>query len=452
VVKEIPLAFQQQMKGLLGNDYNLFVEVIGGESPVSLRFNPRKPAKENLFQDEIDGSVVWHPEAVYLKSRPVFTLDPAFHAGAYYVQEASSMFVGEALKQHVDFSKPLKVLDLCAAPGGKTTLVADLLNEDSLLVANEVIKTRVGVLKENLLKWGFANHIVVNHDPEEFADLEGFFDVVLVDAPCSGEGLFRKDKDASLHWSEEAVNTCSARQRRILQAAAMCVAPDGILLYSTCTYNTSENRENVNWFVKNHDFEVQELAIDNFGGIVETKPGYQFYPHKIKGEGFFLAVLKNKGGNEDFINSRIKLNRLPVKQVEELGKWLRTPEKFDFYLKKEGDVIAVPQDLTAEYGTVLKALFKRSSGFEIGVFKGKDFIPSHALALSVEWNEKLPQLSVSKENALLYLKRESFDVSAKENGWHLVMYQSLALGWAKVLGDRINNYLPKEWRIRMDLE
>src|SRR5690606_29701854 len=182
-------------------------------------------------------------------------------------------------------SKPLKVLDLCAAPGGKTTLIADLLNDQSLLVANEVIKSRVGILKENVLKWGFQNYIITNHDSEEFADLEGFFDLVLVDAPCSGEGLFRKDPEAINHWSEEAVQTCSARQRRILQAAAMAVASGGTLIYSTCTYNDFENSGNVSWFIKDQEFKEFRLDLANFEGLAEQEFGYQFYPHKIKGEG-----------------------------------------------------------------------------------------------------------------------------------------------------------------------
>ncbi len=452
MIKELPEAFQSQMKELLGDEFSDFQHVLSGDSPVSVRFNSRKSPDQPLFADLSDGPVAWHSEAIYLKSRPVFTLDPAFHAGAYYVQEASSMFIKEALTQHVDFSKPLKVLDLCAAPGGKTTLLADLLNEQSLLVANEVIRGRVGILKENMQKWGFINSLVTNHDPEEFADLEGFFDLVLVDAPCSGEGLFRKDKEAFDHWSLDAVNTCSARQRRILQAAAMCVAPGGTLLYSTCTYNQEENKNNVSWFSKIHDFEILDIDLTRFEGIVNTHPGYQFFPHKIKGEGFFISVMKKISGQEDFVNSKIKLNRLPSRQVEELEHWLENPGKFDFFLKNEGDVVAIPKGLTQEYGNVLKALFKRSSGLELGQFKGKDFIPSHSLALSTECSRKVARLDLSKENALLYLKREAFDVHAESNGWHLVSYLGLGLGWVKVLGDRVNNYLPKEWRIRMDLD
>lgn len=446
----LPEKFLQRSQSDLGTDYHAFITSLNEPAPVSIRLNSKKTIKNTPA--EVKAPVAWHPQGKYLVDRPIFTLDPLFHAGAYYVQEASSMFVHQAFQQVVDVSKSLKVLDLCAAPGGKTTLIADMLNEESLLVANEVIKGRVGILKENLQKWGYTNYLVSNHDSEEFAELEGFFDAVLVDAPCSGEGLFRKDPEAASHWSEEAVQTCSLRQRRILQAAAMTVAPKGVLLYSTCTYNAAENTDNVDWLVKNQDFEVITLDISDFPDVTPNGGGYQFYPHKTTGEGFFIAALRKKSGEEDYPTVKIKLNKASAKQVEELGQWLQNPDKFTFYVKKEGGVVAIPKTMEAAYGTVLKALFKRSSGLELGEFKGKDFVPSHALALSVELKEDLNQLKLTKENALLYLKKEPFQHEATANGWHLVTYEGLGLGWAKVIGERVNNYLPKEWRIRMDLE
>lgn len=449
--KKLPEAFAERMKKLLGAEFDQFTETLEGEAPVSIRINTRKKLP-GLFEELKGEGVKWHSEAFFLKERPVFTLDPAFHTGAYYVQEASSMFLKEALKQTVDFSKPLKVLDLCAAPGGKTTLTTDLMNDESLLVANEVIKSRVSILKENLLKWGFTNVIVSNHDAEEFADLEGFFDLVLVDAPCSGEGLFRKDKNASSHWSEEAVATCSARQKRILQAAAMAVAPDGVLIYSTCTYNPEENHQNVQWLIKNQDFEVLPLDTSAFPEIESREPGYQFYPHRVRGEGFYIAALQKTGGDTDYTTAKIRLNRLPKKQIEELSGWLERPEHFEFFLKKDDGIVAIPRNLTADFGSVLKGLYKRSSGFEIGTFKKTNFIPSHTLALSTEISSQVPKIETSREEALLFLKKETFEVGQAENGWHLVTHQGLGLGWVKVIGNRVNNYLPKEWRIRMDIE
>jgi 16S rRNA C967 or C1407 C5-methylase (RsmB/RsmF family)/NOL1/NOP2/fmu family ribosome biogenesis protein len=447
---KLPEAFSLQMQHILGEEYKAFEESLSEKTPVTIRLNNRKKTSEPIAAQE---DVLWHSDAHYLAERPVFTLDPAFHAGAYYVQEASSMFVAEAVKQVADLERPLKVMDLCAAPGGKSTLLASLLNNKSLLVANEVIKSRVGVLKENLEKWGFPNYIVSNHDPEEMIDLEGFFDVVLTDAPCSGEGLFRKDPNAMKEWSENSVQLCCARQKRILQAAAMLVAPGGILCYSTCTYNDKENESNAQWLTQVADFEPVRLKIPAGWGIVEKKYGYQFFPHKVKGEGFYLAVFRKTRGEKQEARGKIKLNRLPQKKVEVLKEWLHSPNDFEYFEKPDGQIVAIPVGLTNEYATLFRALHKRSSGLEIGQFKGNDFIPSHDLALSTAIAKTLPVVELSKEDALKFLKRENLavDLSSQPKGWLLAQYQGLNLGFMKVIGDRINNYLPKEWRIRMEI-
>ncbi len=447
---KLPEAFSLQMQHILGEEYQAFVKSLAEPTPITIRPNNRKKTSEPI---ETKGDVLWYSDAHYLAERPVFTLDPAFHAGAYYVQEASSMFVAEAIKQTVDTSKSLKVMDLCAAPGGKSTLLASLLNDKSLLVANEVIKSRVGVLKENLEKWGFPNYIVSNHDPEEMIDLEGFFDVVLTDAPCSGEGLFRKDPNAMNEWSENSVQLCCARQKRILQAAAMLVAPGGILCYSTCTYNEKENESNAQWLTQVADFEHVKLKVPAEWGIVEKKYGYQFFPHKVRGEGFYLSVFRKTRGEKQETRGKIKLNRLPQKKVEMMKEWLQTPGTFDFFEKPDGQIIAIPNALSNEYAVIFRALQKRSSGLEIGQFKGNDFIPSHDLALSTAIAKDLPAVELSKEDALKFLKREnlSADLSNQHKGWLLARYQGLNLGFMKVIGDRINNYLPKEWRIRMEI-
>lgn len=440
------------MQHLLGvEEYQVFAESLEKEAPTAIRLNPHKQlSTETLFGQELE-AVKWNADGHYLAQRPIFTLDPAFHAGAYYVQEASSMFVAEAIKQTLDLKQPLKVLDLCAAPGGKTTLLASMLNENSLLVANEVIKSRIAPLKENLEKWGFPNYIVSNHDPEELIDLEGFFDLVLTDAPCSGEGLFRKDPKARNEWSVDSVQLCSARQKRILQAAAMLVAPNGYLCYSTCTYNEKENQENAKWLTQTADFEEVKLNIPADWQVVEKGIGYQFFPHRTKGEGFYLAVFKKTQGAKTEARGKIKFNRLPQRKVELLKKWLEKPENFEFYEKPEGSIVAIPAKLTNEYATLFRTLQKRSSGFEIGQFKGEDFIPSHDLALSTAISPKLPAIELSKEDALKFLKKEHINIENAQNGWLLTRYQGLNLGFIKVIGDRMNNYLPKEWRIRMDI-
>lgn len=447
----LPEKFSARLKDILGNSYGEFKKALQTESPVSIRLNPLKPFKPSFALNQ---PVPWTSQGYYLQNRPVFTLDPAYHAGAYYVQEASSMIIEQLVKKHAPAIDSLKVLDLCAAPGGKTTHLASLLSGNDLLVANEVIKSRVGILKENLAKWGFPNIITVNQDPETFADLEGFFDIVLVDAPCSGEGMFRKTPEAVNEWSEENVIMCSARQKRILSAAAMLVAPNGLLIYSTCTYNTSENQENAEWLTRTLDFEPVETDVPDDWGVTKGHPGLQFFPHRTKGEGFYVAAFRNKSRDERYVKGKPNIPRLPRKQAEQLARWIRPDfyESFEYFLKNDGVITAIKQNLLSETGSVLRALQKRSSGLELGHFKGNDFIPSHALALSGMVSEHVQHIDLPEKEALLYLKKEAFELPEHTNGWALITYQHLGLGWVKIIGDRVNNYLPAEWRIRMKLE
>ncbi len=442
---QLPEKFSDHLKTILGTTYNDFEEALERDAPVSLRLNPAKPV-EPLFP--LGERVPWTSHGYYLENRPVFTLDPAFHAGAYYVQEASSMIIEHIFKNHAPEGKTLKVLDLCAAPGGKTTHLASLLSAGDLLVANEVIKSRVNILKENLCKWGFPNVITVNQDPETFADLEGFFDIVLVDAPCSGEGMFRKTPEAIQEWSEENVAVCSGRQKRILSAAAMLVAPGGLLIYSTCTYNARENQENAHWLTRTLDFESIEINVPETWGIVQGNPGLQFFPHLVKGEGFYVSAFRNKSRDERFVSGKPPIPRLPRRQAEQMAQWVQA-DQFEYFLKNDGVVVAIPQNLLNETGSVLRALQKRSSGLELGHFKGHDFVPSHALALSGITSANIPRIDLSEKEALLYLKKEPFAIPPGSKGWALITYRNLTLGWAKAMGDRVNNYLPTEWRIRM---
>lgn len=435
------------MQAQLGAEYPAFEAALGQETPVSIRVNPNKPIDNPLWTKEIP----WTKYGYYLPERPVFTLDPAFHAGAYYVQEASSMVIEDVFKQHAPKDRPLKVLDLCAAPGGKTTHLASLLGPDDLLVANEVIKGRVGILKENLMKWGYPNVIVSQQDPETFADLEGFFDIVLVDAPCSGEGMFRKTPEATKEWTEGNVELCSSRQKRILSAAAMLVAPDGILMYSTCTYNRSENQSNAEWLTRTLDFEVLDLTVPETWGVVQAAPGLQFYPHRVTGEGFYIAAFRNKSRDERFVKGRPQLGRLSRQLTQQVLQWVNG-EGYEFFQKNDGGIVALRSDLVPAVGSVLKALQKRSSGLELGHFKGKDFVPSHALALSTLLPEDIPSIELDERQALLFLKKEAFELPSASSGWVVMKYKGLALGWAKAVGARFNNYLPTEWRIRMKLE
>ena len=441
------------MQTLLGAEYPAFAAALTTAVPVSIRLNPAKPLAEAPALT--DGRVPWHPGGQYLSERPVFTLDPAFHAGAYYVQEASSMFLYEALRQTVDFSTRLKILDLCAAPGGKSTLLVDLLGPDSLLVANEVIRTRVNSLRENLEKWGSASVAVTSAEAGDFGSLEGFFDVLVADVPCSGEGLFRKDPAAMREWSPAAVDLCVARQQRILTAAVGALSPGGILVYSTCTYNPAENENNINWLCRSFGLTVLPLEIPAAWGLAASDAGYHFYPHRVRGEGFFSAVLK-KNGEPSRQRPRPatfkSLKPLHKSMVPEASRWLRPNVDMRFFETVNGEVMALPASLASDYLILDKPLKAKWFGTMIGEFKGKDFVPSHALALSQLVSVTLPGVELSREQARLFLKKENFDLPADlPRGWTLARYAGLNLGWMKCLPNRVNNYLPADRRIRMQL-
>jgi 16S rRNA C967 or C1407 C5-methylase (RsmB/RsmF family)/NOL1/NOP2/fmu family ribosome biogenesis protein len=453
VTTELPEAFVAQMRAQLGDDYAAFEAALKQETPVSIRVNPRK----NGFDTTGLQPVPWCPEGFYLPERPSFTLDPHFQAGAYYVQEASSMLLNEALKQSANLTRPLRVLDLCAAPGGKSTLLASALHPDSLLICNEVIRSRVSVLRENIDKWGFANVVVSNHDPEDMLSLSGFFDVIVVDAPCSGEGLFRKDPDAMNEWSEDSVQLCSARQKRILAAAAPLLDVGGTLIYSTCTYNDDENLDNVRYLTEN-GFRNHPLALPSDWNIVEKdidgSVGYQCYPHRVRGEGFFVSVFKKTAFTvPPKLDARTfrSIRALRTREAASAATWLQNPADFSLWEKPNGDVMALPVALEKQFLGLDVALKNKGFGLEIGQFKGTDFIPSHALALSTAINQHLPAVSLSKENALRYFKKENLILDEPATGWLLARYNGLNIGWMKGVGNRVNNYLPKDWRIRMDI-
>lgn len=365
------------------------------------------------------------------------------------------MFLWEALRQTIDFSKSLRVLDLCAAPGGKSTLLADMLSPDSLLVANEVIKTRVAPLRENLERWGCPNVAVVSAEAEVFGAMQGWFDAVVCDAPCSGEGLFRKDPEAVREWSPEAVELCAARQRRILSAGVEALAPDGVLVYSTCTYNRSENEGNAAWLATEFDLEPLRLTVAADWGItVGEQGGCRFFPHRTRGEGFFIAVFRKKNGGSPprHVPSAqfAQLKPLPKNALPEAARWLRPDVEARFFQTPSGEVLALPAAQENHFLFLDKHLKAKWFGLNMGEFKGKDFIPSHALALSRWASPALPALPLSREQALFFLKKETFPMPPDSPlGWTLARYQDLNLGWMKLLPNRMNNYLPPERRIRM---
>ncbi|MEL7020191.1 MAG: RNA methyltransferase, partial [Bacteroidota bacterium] len=391
------------------------------------------------------------------------TLDPAFHAGAYYVQEASSMLIIAALQQWIGTNKrPLKILDLCAAPGGKSTLLSQL-GSQHLIVSNEVIKSRYTILKENLQRWGTLNKVLTNHDVADFAPLAGFFDIVVVDAPCSGEGLFRKDAAASQHWSTDAVAQCSSRQRRILAGAQALVKPNGILLYCTCTYNQKENIENVKWLQESFDLENLDCTLPPNWGITTiesaSNKGYQCYPHRVRGEGFFFSGFRQRNTHE-YEATRSKKNRrasnttatLSKKEQEKIDALLPDSSDLQFFTNHKQHIAAIARHWWISIQQLISHLRTYEIGLTIGEWKQKGLIPHHELALAAQLRHTYPTLSVERATALRFLKKETITVDTARTGWHTVSHENHCLGWSKVLPRRINNYLPKHWRIRMNLD
>jgi 16S rRNA C967 or C1407 C5-methylase (RsmB/RsmF family)/NOL1/NOP2/fmu family ribosome biogenesis protein len=419
-------------------------------SPTSIRLNPFK--KTGI---KTDGQVPWCAEGFYLDTRPSFTFDPLFHAGAYYVQEASSMFIDHIIK-HIrpDIDGSIKVLDLCAAPGGKSTLINSAINADDLLVSNEIIKTRVPVLCDNLSRWGTANAIVSNNDPRDFGRLPGFFDMILVDAPCSGSGMFRKDPQAMTEWSEANVNLCHQRQERILADIYPALKQDGYLIYSTCSYSHQENEDILDWLRRELDMESIRIPIYKEWGIVETESaeqkawGYRFYPGKVKGEGLFAACLRKKGQADESPNFKTKGHqKLALQAIEQIKTYVNDADSF-YYSTINDEWLAINRVHKESLDTLQRHLYLKKSGVRIGKLAGKDLIPDHELALGLLVNkDAVLQTELSYDQAIQYLRRENIDLAVADKGWSLMTYNNMPLGWAKLLANRINNYYPKELRI-----
>src|ERR1700744_6160209 len=334
-----PPNFLGSLAGELGFDEQNFTKAHQNtDAPTSIRINPfKKAAIKN------DGQVPWCADGYYLDTRPSFTFDPLFHAGCYYVQEASSMFIGHILNVIKPDGEPVKILDLCAAPGGKSTLLNSAMQPDDLLVANEIIKTRVPILSDNLTRWGTANTIVTNNDPKDFTRLKGFFDIILVDAPCSGSGMFRKDPAAMNEWSEANVTLCHQRQERILADIYPCLKEDGHLIYSTCSYSHQENEDILDWLCTELELESLQIPINKDWGIVETQSsnanawGYRFYPGKVKGEGLFAACLKKTGIQEAMAGFKNKeQQKIPVKELDMVKAYINNPDEL-YYFKVNDD-------------------------------------------------------------------------------------------------------------------
>ena len=388
---QLPEVFVRETRLLMGEArFSGYLEAFNEEAPVSIRLNPKLyPGARPQPQKPPTGAwpqyqVSWCPEGYYLEGRPQFTFDPLFHAGCYYVQEAASMFVCHILRE-LSILSPLNVLDMCAAPGGKSTAMLSVLPEGSMLVSNEPIPTRAQILLENITKWGAKNCTVTNNYPRDFKKAKAKFDLILCDVPCSGEGMFRKDPATISEWSLQNVEKCWRLQREIVADAWECLNPGGILIYSTCTFNTKENEENVRWIMDTYDAEVIDIPTDPSwhitGSLLEgfDAPVYRFIPGITRSEGLFVCVLRKSNHSSSLLTLNSKL------------KVLQT-------------------DLP----------------------KGE-----------------FPRVDLPYSEALRYLRGEALVLPADTpRGIVTVTYKGFVLGPVKNIGNRANNLYPKPWRIK----
>ncbi len=446
----LPQSLLASLRLVKGFDEVSFIAAHQQAAVTSVRLNPYKPAPVFVEAQHVP----WCGDGRYLVARPSFTLDPYFQAGTYYVQEASSMFLDYLMRTLLPQRDNLRVLDLCAAPGGKSTLIASLLGKSSLLVSNEVIRPRASILEENMVRWGYANTWVTSNDPRDFSRLPGYFDVMVVDAPCSGSGLFRKDERALDEWSESNVQLCSQRQQRILADVWPALKEDGILIYATCSYSPQEDEEILDWLASDLGAVSLQVDVPEEWGIVTTSSersgftGYRFSPDKVKGEGFFIAAVRK--GTEADVMRPLKFKSAHDKKALEQASFLLNNEEFACLKTGDEYSIIVPEH-EADIHILQKAVYIRRMGTAIGHPAVKDWLPAHDIALSVERNANIPYLALDKEQALRFLKKEEISVPMVDKGWYLMSYNGQSLGWAKSLGNRFNNYLPKQWRIRMEI-
>lgn len=450
----LPKEFIHRLQGQLGTSILRFVDALQQDPILSVRMHPGKMA---VPQWEGVERVPWCSSGYYLPQKPVYTLDPLFHAGSFYPQEASSMVLDWLVRHVCDLPVQPMVLDLCGAPGGKSTLLASFLDGQGLLVANEVIKSRAAILAENVSKWGFANCVVTRSDPSKFAGLTSMFDLMVVDAPCSGEGMFRKDDRAIEEWSVANTQMCALRQQRILTDAWPALKQGGFLIYSTCTFNPAENEENMAWMADELGAEVLSLPVPEEWGVerisVGAGNGLAFYPHKVRGEGFFVAVLQKTAAEKAIPPAKRRDKKaVKTKAPKELSALLNDAQSWFFQEERNG-WCAFPSALGAELSLLQQHLDVWSYGVMLGKPMKEQWIPAHGLANAIDMKASaFPRLDLSLNEALHYLKGEALAApQGLSVGYVLMTYKEVPLGFAKNIGKRLNNLFPSSWRIRMAL-
>ena len=444
---ELNRDFIMRTKALFGKErFEAFEAALGADPVVSIRYNRAKSG------EPLAGSPVrWAADACYLSVRPTFTADPLFHSGCYYVQEASSMFLEQAIRQYVD--APVRVLDLCAAPGGKSTHLLSLLPEGSLLVSNEPMPLRAQVLAENVIKWGNPSAVVTRNMPADFSSLRNFFDVIVVDAPCSGEGMFRKDAFAVEQWSVASVMQCAERQRQILRDVWEALRPGGLLVYSTCTFNREEDEDCVAWIAS--ELGAEPLPIETSsewgvtGNLTDTgHPVYRFIPGFTRGEGFFMSLLRKEGDAAAVQPRAAKVPLASAKSRTLVEGWVDDAALFDFMVQGDS-VVAVPKRHTADVVALQSRLRVLHAALPLAQIKNNKPVPHHALAMSTSLARgAFNRVALTREQALAYLHRETLTLPEAPRGLLLLTYNDTPLGFAKNVGNRANNMYPSEWRIR----
>ena len=457
----IPDGLIESLEGSEGFHKEAFIDAHENQIPnTSIRYNPLKLGSYKGSLPAAAQRIPWNPYGYYLEKRPSFTHDPLFHGGLYYVQEPGSQFLWEALRQTADPGQHVKVLDLCAAPGGKSTLLASYF-KNGLIVSNEIMKNRAAVLTENVTKWGTGNVVVSCNDPSHFQRLQGYFDVIVVDAPCSGSGLLRKDQVAIEQWTEQLVELCSKRQQQILSDVLPALKQGGLLIYSTCSYSRQEDEDIMDFLSTSMQLEniiLKDLpkGIAAVSGKLKgpggkTPVGYKFFPDQVRSEGFFISLFKKTTGELPSYGYGETVPAIAAKEQALLKEWMK-PHLDVYYFKQAADILAIENKWMADLGVLQKNLFLKKAGVAIGQIKGKGLVPAHDLAVSLWVNPAIAGFEMDRAQSLQYLKSQPPDLETEGvlTGWYLALYEGIGLGWMKILPGRVNNYYPRNWRILKD--
>jgi NOL1/NOP2/sun family putative RNA methylase len=448
---QLPQELIDKLKHTAGFDSDKFIAAHELNPSISIRLNSKKNQSEEIVEYT---NVPWLNEGKYIKNKARFSLDPLWHAGTYYVQEASSMIVGCIIKQLIPKEKTINALDFCAAPGGKTTCIADNINENSFLVSNEVNTKRISSLKENVVKWGSGNIAISNSSVDKFSEIEEFFDLILIDAPCSGSGMFRKDEFALKQWSQNLVNSCVDAQKEIILGLMNSLSKEGILIYSTCSFSREENEAICDFILENEELENVVISVAKEWNITETLSdkhkaiGYRFWPYNLEGEGFFVSVFRKKGSKEI---KEIKSKNIPIYKPSLLMEsWLKENLKFNFepfYTLHKETVGVENSNLSIKMNLLKKYIYFVYSGTDIAKESYKEIIPQAELAFSTNIKFIGNTIEVDKTKALNFLSKQT-QTYKEPKGWYLIKYLNQGLGFIKQLENRCNNYFPSEWRLR----